>query len=234
MNWLQDLFGGGAYNLGIDYGQHDFPGPELARIAQTQDGTGTPSKSPSKPHLSLATFAGGCFWGLELAFQRVPGVVYTTAGYAQGEEPNPTYDAVCAGNTGHAEAVCVYYQDSHSQGVDSDTENGGETTTCSYETLLEVFCDRIDPTMRDGQGKDRGRHYRTGIYTHSNAQETLARNKLGSEQTKYTKPIVTELEPVRLFWPAEIYHQQYLEKGGRFGVKQSAEKGNSDEINCYG
>merc|ERR1712160_40340 len=115
----------------------------------------------------------------ELAFQRVPGVVYTTAGYAQGEERNPTYDAVCAGNTGHVEAVCVYYRDSHSQGVDIDidTENG---ETCSYETLLEVFCDRIDPTMRDGQGKDRGRHYRTGIYTHSNAQETLAREKLES------------------------------------------------------
>jgi peptide-methionine (S)-S-oxide reductase len=215
MNWLQNFFGGGAYNMGIDYDSLEFPGPELWQLAQ--DGK-ISSHSPSKPELELATFAGGCFWGLELAFQRVPGVEYTAAGYAQGLETCPTYDQVCAGNTGHTEAVCIYYNPKE----------------CSYETLLDLFFDRIDPTTVDGQGRDYGRQYRTGVYYHTDEQEALARARFDVEKSKQRRPIATECKQAKPFWPAENYHQQYLAQAGRVGVPQSAEKGCTDEIRCYG
>jgi peptide-methionine (S)-S-oxide reductase len=221
-NWLQNFFGGGAYNTRIDYTTLDFPGPELAELATTM-----PTHSPSQPHLELATFAGGCFWGLELAFQRVPGVVYTAAGYTGGIESNPTYDQVCAGNTGHTEAVCVYF----------------DPTATSYERLLELFFERVDPTTVDGQGRDFGRHYRTGVYYHGAEQERLARARFQQLQQQQsnnknnsykTKPIASECRAATSFWPAERYHQQYLAKGGRLGTPQSPEKGCTDEIRCYG
>lgn len=104
----------------------------------------------------------------------------------------------------------------------------------SYKELVKVFLDRIDPTTVNGQGKDYGRQYRTGIYTHSKEQEEIARQLLTEAQAKYSRPIATELRPAMPFWPAEAYHQHYLEKGGRFGSPQSAEKGCQDEIRCYG
>jgi peptide-methionine (S)-S-oxide reductase len=239
MSWLQNFFGGGAYNLKIDYESLDFPGNELAKYAQEgkipsqsslpsslpslSSSSSSSSSSPntsSTQQLQLATFAGGCFWGLELAFQRVPGVAYTCVGYSQGTETTPTYDQVCAGNTGHTESVCVYY-------------NPDE---CSYDDdLLEMFFDRIDPTTVDGQGGDFGRQYRTGVYYHTDAQQLLAQARLAKEQSKYDqRPIATECRAAQLFWPAEPYHQQYLAQGGRFGDRQSAEKGCTDEIQCYG
>jgi peptide-methionine (S)-S-oxide reductase len=244
MNFVSDFLGsfqkrmntGGSYNLGIDYGTLSFPGPEVgamavaitrARKEVSDNGSGVetlaavPSNSPSLPHLELATFAGGCFWGLELALQRCEGIDHTLVGYTQGldSELRPNYEQVAAGNTGHCEAVMVYF----------------DPTQISYETILRtIFLDRIDVTTVDGQGKDFGRQYRTGIYFHTPKQEETARRLLQEEVARTNKPVATEVEPARAFWPAEEYHQKFLEKGGRLGMPQSAEKGNTDEIRCYG
>ena len=242
MNFISDFFGsfqesintGGSYNLGIDYDSLAFPGPEVGNMAvsitraQTQNGKNPPSVSPSLPHLELATFAGGCFWGLELALQRCEGVEHTLVGYTQGKdsELRPNYEQVSAGNTGHCEAVLVYL----------------DPTKTSYEDVLRnAFLSRVDVTTKNGQGRDFGRQYRTGIYFHTPEQGETARRLLEEEvatNPKYAtaKPtdVATEVKPSRAFWPAEGYHQRYLEKGGRFGRPQSAEKGSSDEIRCYG
>lgn len=210
-----NLFGGGAFNLKVDYSSLDHPGPELGKAAQENK---VLVSSERDPKLKLATFAGGCFWGLELAFQRVPGVVETAVGYAQGKEEFPSYDQVCAGATGHTEAVIVYY----------------DPKECSYESLLDTFFERVDPTTKNGQGRDFGKQYRTGVYFHTPEQEKLARTRFEDEQEKYKRPIASELKAATPFWPAEKYHQQYLEKGGRFGRSQSAEKGSKETIRCYG
>lgn len=210
-----NLFGGGAFNLKIDYSTLDHPGPELAKFAQEGK---VPAASEKDPKLKLATFAGGCFWGLELAFQRVSGVVETAAGYTQGKEEEPTYDQVCAGATGHTEAVIVYY----------------DPKQCSYESLLDAFFERVDPTTVNGQGRDRGPQYRTGVYFHSPEQEKIAVARFEGLKGEYKRKIATELKAATPFWPAEKYHQQYLETGGRFGQPQSAEKGATDTIRCYG
>lgn len=215
---LGNLFGSaasGAFGQKIDYRNLDFPGPELAQAAEEGKAL---VESVAKPHLKVATFAGGCFWGLELAFQRVPGVEYTAVGYSQGEETFPTYGQVCGGATGHTEAVAVYY-------------NPDEV---SYESLLDTFFARVNPTTVNGQGNDFGRQYRTGVYFHTPEQEKIARKRFEQEQTKYSKRIATELLPSKAFWPAEKYHQQYLEKGGRFGTPQDASKGATETIRCYG
>jgi peptide-methionine (S)-S-oxide reductase len=206
---------GGSFNLKIDYDLLPFPGPEVAKLAIENSVVKT---SPSYPELELATFAGGCFWGLELALQRLEGVEYTAVGYTQGNEQYPNYEQVCAGSTGHTEAVIVYYN----------------PQMVSYKELVQAFLNRIDPTTVNGQGRDYGKQYRTGIYTHTPEQQETARIMLQEEQPKYKRPIATELRNATPFWPAELYHQQYLEKGGRFGTPQSAEKGCQDEIRCYG
>jgi peptide-methionine (S)-S-oxide reductase len=205
--------GGGAQAATIPYENLDHPGPELAKYAE--EGT-VPMMSPKNPNLALATFAGGCFWGLELAYMRVPGVVYTAVGYSQGPESYkyPNYSQVCSGSTGHTEAVMVYY----------------DPTETSYETLLDTFFGRINPTTVNGQGNDRGTQYRTGVYFHSPEQEAAAVARFTKEQVTYgKKPIATEMKAATAFWPAEKYHQQYLEKGG-----QNANKGAVDTIRCYG
>jgi len=213
--FFRDLLGGGSYNLKIDYTGLDHPGPELGAAAQEGKVLVTSKKDPK---LALATFAGGCFWGLELAYQRVPGVVHTAAGYAQGPEEGPNYEQVCAGNTGHTEAIMVYYNPKE----------------CAYEDLLDTFFDRVDPTTANGQGGDRGKQYRTGVYVHSPEQEEIAKARFEKEQEKHRRPIASELKAASPFWPAEKYHQQYLEKGGRFNSPQSAAKGADDTIRCYG
>lgn len=135
---LSKLFGGGAFGTErIAYQNLDHPGPELAQWAEQGK---MPATSARDPQLALATFAGGCFWGLELAYQRVPGVQYTAVGYAQGPEEYPTYNQVCAGATGHTEAVIVYY----------------DPKECDYSKLLDTFFERVDPTTVNGQGRDFG------------------------------------------------------------------------------
>lgn len=218
MNFLEKFFGGGggSYFTKIDYDTLDHPGPELGQAAI--DGK-VLANSILDPGIQVATFAGGCFWGLELAYQRVNGVRYTVAGYTQGMEADPNYDQVCSGNTGHTESVGVYF----------------DPNECSYGDLLDVFFSRVDPLTKDGQGNDVGRQYRTGVYYHTAEQEQIARERFQVEQKKYTKQIIqTECKKAMPFWPAERNHQQFLQNGGRTDSPQSAEKGCIDPIRCYG
>lgn len=198
------------------------------RDASMSAGKGATELAPAQAPAgqSIATFAGGCFWGLELAFQRVPGVTHTSSGYTGGEVPSPSYEAVCSGRTGHAEAVQVYY--------DSST---------SYPKLLDCFFEHVDPTTLNRQGGDVGTQYRSVIYYYDDAQKQAAEKaiqevngklKAGTFRRVVGNKVVTTLEPATDYYIAEDYHQQYLSKGGRFGSPQSAAKGATDRIRCYG
>ncbi|KAG2492468.1 hypothetical protein HYH03_009409 [Edaphochlamys debaryana] len=171
-----------------------------------------------KERLGTATFAAGCFWGPELAFQRVPGVLSTEVGYSNGEAPNPTYEEVCSGNTGHAEVVQVMY----------------DPAEVSYDKLLEVFWARHNPTQLNRQGNDVGTQYRSAIFTHTPEQLEAAAKSKAAVQTNFKDPIVTVVEPLANYHPAEPYHQQYLARGGRNGQAQNPAKGCDDPIRCYG
>ncbi|KAK9867355.1 hypothetical protein WJX84_002566 [Apatococcus fuscideae] len=176
----------------------------------------------------LATFAGGCFWGTELAFQRVPGVAKTFAGYTQGQQKGPTYESVCSGRSGHTEAILVEY----------------DPKECSYDSLLTAFFASVDPTTVNQQGGDMGTQYRSGIYYHNDEQKVAAEKAIAKaneqlqngsfRRVRGGKKVVSELLPATDFYIAEDYHQQYLEKGGRFGRPQNASKGASEPIRCYG
>lgn len=148
----------------------------------------------------LATFAAGCFWGVEAAFRGTPGVLETTVGYCGGHAHNPTYEDVCTGDTGHAEAVQVRY----------------DPAQVSYEHLLQVFWHGHDPTQVDRQGPDIGTQYRSAIFYHSPEQAAAARvSKVEEDKSgRHQKPIATEIVPAATFYRAEEYHQQYLEKRG--------------------
>lgn len=147
-----------------------------------------------------ATFAAGCFWGVEETFRRIPGVTKTSVGYTGGHKTAPTYQEVCSDRTGHAEAVEVEY----------------DPSLVSYESLLQVFWNNHDPTTLNRQGPDHGSQYRSAIFTHSHEQENLARASLESleKSGKFRRPIVTQILPATIFYPAEEYHQQYLLKNG--------------------
>jgi peptide-methionine (S)-S-oxide reductase len=151
--------------------------------------------------MEKATFAAGCFWGVEAAFRRLPGVTATQVGYTGGTVPNPSYELVCTDSTGHAEAVEVTY----------DPER------VSYEELLDVFWSNHNPTTRNRQGFDIGSQYRSAVFFHTPEQERAAqasKERLDAEG-RWRSPIVTEIEPAGQFYEAEDYHQQYLEKRGR-------------------
>ena len=150
--------------------------------------------------MQKATFAAGCFWGVESELRRIPGVVTTRVGYAGGKMKNPTYKDVCADKTGHAESVEVIF----------------DPSKVSYEKLLDVFWNLHDPTQVNRQGPDFGSQYRSVIFYHSPEQEAAAKTskeKL-AKSGKYWLPIATEIVPAGDFWQAEDYHQQYLEKRG--------------------
>ena len=149
----------------------------------------------------LATFAGGCFWCLEAVFQPLRGVKRVVSGYLGGHVPRPSYEAVCTGMTGHAEAVQVAF----------DPEQ------ISYRTLLELFFAFHDPTTLNRQGPDMGTQYRSAIYTSDALQEQEARAivKELTENDTFGAPIVTEIVPAPEFYPAEQYHQQYYERNSR-------------------
>jgi peptide-methionine (S)-S-oxide reductase len=151
--------------------------------------------------LEKATFAAGCFWGVEAAFRQIPGVVATRVGYTGGHTENPTYERVCSHTTGHAEAVEVTF----------DPER------VSYEQLLNVFWTKHNPTTKNRQGLDIGDQYRSAIFFHSPEQQEAAERTKEAEQAKlhWPKKIVTEIVPSPEFFEAEDYHQQYLEKRGR-------------------
>ena len=147
-----------------------------------------------------ATFAAGCFWGVEAAFRNLEGVVETAVGYTGGTLENPTYRDVCLDRTGHAEAVEVLFDPSQ----------------VSYEQLLDIFWDTHNPTTRNRQGPDVGSQYRSAIFFHDPGQEAAAKasKERLSRSARYDHPIVTEILPALEFYRAEEYHQQYLEKRG--------------------
>jgi peptide-methionine (S)-S-oxide reductase len=159
------------------------------------------SSSARKDRLERATFAAGCFWGVEATFRQIEGVIQTTVGYTGGNKPRPTYEEVCTGSTGHAEAVCIIY----------------DPVRVSYEYLLDVFWENHDPTTLDRQGPDVGNQYRSAIFYHDLQQKAAAeatRKKL-QQSGRFDHPIVTEITPAGSFYPAEDYHQRYLEKRGK-------------------
>jgi len=151
-------------------------------------------------HQERATFAAGCFWGVEAAFRNVEGVLATAVGYTGGRTANPTYEEVCSHGTGHAEAVEVVY----------------DPDRVSYDQLVDVFWGSHDPTTRDRQGPDIGEQYRSAIFFHSPEQEAAARASKArlAESGRWRREIVTEITPAGPFYRAEEYHQQYLEKRG--------------------
>jgi len=149
----------------------------------------------------VATLAGGCFWCLEAVFEQMRGVETVKSGYAGGTVPNPRYDDVCTGRTGHAEVVQVTF----------------DPAEVSYRELLEVFFTIHDPTTLNRQGADQGTQYRSAIFTHSPEQAETAREvirDLEAEQV-WDDPIVTQVEPLTQFWPAEDYHDAYYRRNSR-------------------
>lgn len=150
--------------------------------------------------MAKATFAAGCFWGVEATFRALPGVNSTRVGYIGGHTENPTYKDVCTDSTGHAEAVEVDY----------------DPTKVPYGDLLEIFWENHDPTQLNRQGPDWGTQYRSAIFFHNPEQQVEAEaSKASLEQShRFSKPIVTQIVPAVVFFPAEDYHQQYLEKRG--------------------
>ena len=147
-----------------------------------------------------ATFGAGCFWGVEEAFRHVKGVLSTTVGFMGGTLKNPSYEDVCTGKTGHAEVVFVVF----------------DPAKVHYHDLLNVFWDIHDPTTLNRQGPDVGNQYRSAIFYYNKEQRTSAEtSKINNQQSgRYTKKIVTEITKAKEFYPAETYHQRYLEKHG--------------------
>ena len=150
------------------------------------------------PGDAVATFAGGCFWCMEPPYDKLPGVVATISGYTGGRKPNPTYEEVSSGSTGHAESVTVVY----------------DPKKVTYEKLLDVFWHNIDPTVKDRQFCDGGNQYRTAIFYHDEAQRKAAEaSKAALEKSKpFKEPIVTEIVMAGPFYPAEEYHQDFYKK----------------------
>ena len=161
----------------------------------------------------VATFAGGCFWGTELHFQRLPGVVATCVGYTQGNTASPSYEQVCSGTTAHTEGIQLLY----------------DPAVVTYEGLCKKLLSTIDATLRNQVGNDRGTQYRHGIYYHSPEQQAVAEASLQALEADDTPSIATEIKEAGKFWDAEEYHMQYLQKGG-----QDARKAATETIRCYG
>ncbi len=153
--------------------------------------------------MEKATFAAGCFWGVEANFRRVKGVIATAVGYTGGNFEDPTYEDVCTGRTGHAEAVDILF----------------DPAVVGYAQLLEVFWNIHDPTTANRQGPDIGTQYRSAIFYHDQEQKNtaIASKERAQNSGKFKRPIVTEIVPASAFYRAEEYHQQYFEKGGMGG-----------------
>ena len=147
-------------------------------------------------HMSEIYLAGGCFWGVEEYFSRIPGITATEVGYANGHTPAPTYQQVCTDTTGYAETVHVTY----------------DPKRVSLQTILAQYFMIIDPLSVNRQGNDRGTQYRTGVYYTDEASHAVANEVFAAEQLHYHEPMAVELEPLSRFYPAEEYHQDYLKK----------------------
>jgi peptide-methionine (S)-S-oxide reductase len=143
--------------------------------------------------MEKATFGGGCFWCVEAVYERLPGVQSVISGYAGGTKPNPTYEEVCTGQTGHAEVAQITY----------------DPTKITYEQLLEMFWQAHDPTTLNRQGADVGTQYRSVIFYHDEKQKAAAEKSKLEAQQSFDDPIVTDIQPLTVFYPAENYHQDY-------------------------
>jgi len=148
--------------------------------------------------MDTAIFAAGCFWGVEAAFRQLPGVSDAVSGYTGGTAPNPSYEQVCSGRTGHAEAVRVSY----------------DPQLISYQQLLAAFWKMHDPTTLNRQGPDTGTQYRSAIFVEGDDQRRAAEQSLAAEQLNHHGKIVTEIADAGAFYPAEAYHQRYFERHG--------------------
>ncbi len=151
--------------------------------------------------MAIATFSAGCFWGVEAKFRQVPGVLSTRVGYTAGHTDSPDYKSVCTGTTGHAEAIEITF----------------DPAVISYDALLDVFWQIHDPSTLNRQGPDVGSQYRSGIFYHDLQQKQCAldQKKMLNNSHFATRPIVTEITAASRFYPAETYHQCYLEKQGQ-------------------
>ena len=149
--------------------------------------------------IEFATFGAGCFWGVEARFRELKGVLDATSGY-MGGQPQPSYEMVCTGTSGHAEVVQVRF----------------DAELVSYETLLALFFDMHNPTTLNRQGPDIGSQYRSAVFFHSEEQEKAARQAIVdiNQSDRWPQPVVTDVQAAIQFWPAEEYHQRYLEKHG--------------------
>jgi peptide-methionine (S)-S-oxide reductase len=154
--------------------------------------------NPDLEGMQRATFAAGCFWGVEAALREIEGVVATRVGYTGGSTTDPTYEQVCSDTTGHAEAVQVWF----------------DPQVVSYGELLDTFWSIHDPTTRDRQGWDFGSQYRSAIFFHGPEQEQVAIASRDERQSTLARPIVTQIVPASPFYDAEEYHQRYFEKHG--------------------
>ena len=185
------------------------PGRDTAMpVPDTHFVNGNPLQGPFPENMQTAVFGLGCFWGAERRFWETDGVYTTAAGYAGGITPNPTYQEVCSGDTGHTEVVLVVF----------------DPAFVSYETLLKVFWENHDPTQGMRQGNDVGTQYRSAIYTLDDSQQNIARHSLAAYQEELSAAgyggVTTEILPLDTFYYAEDYHQQYLAKnpGGYCGI----------------
>jgi peptide-methionine (S)-S-oxide reductase len=149
--------------------------------------------------IETATFGGGCFWCMEAVYERLPGVISVTSGFAGGQTPNPTYEQVCTGDTGHAEVTQIEF----------------DPAKISYEKLLDVFWQAHDPTTLNRQGADEGTQYRSIILYHSEAQKLAAEKSKAGVQKDFKHPIVTQILPFTQFYKAENYHQEYYDNNSR-------------------
>lgn len=187
---------GGTEEVG-DAGTAEAEAGSASRAQDADDGRGY-AELLADGDLEQATFAGGCFWCVESAFEEVPGVVEAVSGYAGGEEPEPTYEEVSAGRTDHVEAVRVFY----------------EPDRVSYSELLSVFWRNIDPTDAGGQFADRGSQYETAVFVADEEERRQAEASLAELERAgpFDQPLVTPIRPLEGFYPAEAYHQDYHRK----------------------
>ena len=155
-------------------------------------------------NLQIATFGGGCFWCAEAVFQRIPGVKSVASGFAGGKTPNPSYEQVCTGDTGHAEVIQIKF----------------DPSVLTYEKLLEIFWEAHDPTTLNRQGADVGTQYRSIILYSDDAQKAAAEKSKAAAAKEFSSPIVTEIVPLTKFYSAEDYHQNYYNQHSNQGYCQ--------------